>query len=137
MLRRNEESALDPTIEDNTDTSTKKPIVTFNEDYTIVKEEPIQNSMTVTVRSDKNSDKNIVEFDMDIPGHVVLHWGVYLDESKNWHVPPPPYPPATKLLRKNALQTLLEVMQEYVDFLLLTSSLAHLSFNTPFYFLSF
>lgn len=117
MLLKREESATSPIFEDNTNTSIKKPMIAFNEDYTIVKEEPVQNSMTVTVRkSDKNSDKNIVEFDTDIPGHVVLHWGVYMDESKNWHAPPPPYPKATRPLRKNAVQTLLEVMQEKVDF---------------------
>ncbi|KAJ4806928.1 Alpha-amylase [Rhynchospora pubera] len=111
MLRKHEESdpAPAPILEDNSDTSSKKPIIAFHEDYTVIKEEPVQNSMTVTVRkSDKSSDKNIVDVDTDIPGHVVLHWGVYMNESKNWHVPPPPYPPATKVLRKSALQTLLE-----------------------------
>jgi alpha-amylase len=113
MILKHEESAPGPIFEDNTDTLIKKPMVAYNEDYTIVKEEPAQNSMTVTARkSDKNSDKNIVELDTDIPGHVVLHWGVYMDGTENWHVPPPPYPKATKLLHKNALQTLLEVMQE-------------------------
>jgi alpha-amylase len=113
MLQKHEESAPGLIFKDNIDTSIKKPIVAYNEDYTIVKEEPVQNSMSVTVRkTEKKSDKNIVELDTDIPGHVVLHWGVYMDETENWHVPPPPYPMATKRLRKNALQTLLEVMQE-------------------------
>nr|XP_010925057.1 alpha-amylase 3, chloroplastic [Elaeis guineensis] len=83
-------------------------IQAFHEEYSLLKEEFLQNFMTVTVRKSDESDKNIVQFDTDVPGDVVVHWGVCRDNGKKWEIPPPPHPPATKIFRHKALQTLLQ-----------------------------
>ncbi|KAG1367590.1 alpha-amylase 3, chloroplastic [Cocos nucifera] len=80
----------------------------FYEEYSLLKQEYLQNFMTVTVRKSDKSDKNIVQFDTDIPGDVVVHWGVCRDNGKKWEIPPAPHPPATKIFRRKALQTLLQ-----------------------------
>ncbi|XP_008808382.2 alpha-amylase 3, chloroplastic isoform X2 [Phoenix dactylifera] len=85
-----------------------KRIQGFYEEYSLLKEEFVQNFMTVTVRKSDESDKNIVQFDTDMPGDVVVHWGVCRDNGKNWEIPPAPHPPATKIFRRKALQTLLQ-----------------------------
>lgn len=91
----------------------------FYEEYSLLKEEFLQNFMTVTVRKSDESDKNIVQFDTDIPGDVVVHWGVCRDDGKKWEIPPAPHPPATKIFRRKALQTLLQVHRKGTAFYLL------------------
>ncbi|XP_020099176.1 alpha-amylase 3, chloroplastic isoform X1 [Ananas comosus] len=78
------------------------------EEFSISKEEPVQNLMTVTVRKSNDTEKKLVQFDTDIPGEVTVHWGVCKDDSKKWEIPPTPHPPATKLFRSKALQTSLQ-----------------------------
>lgn len=85
-----------------------KHIQGFYEEYSLLKEEFVQNFIEVTVRKSNESDKNIVQFDTDIPGDVVVHWGVCKDNGKKWEIPPVPYPPATRIFRHKALQTLLQ-----------------------------
>lgn len=81
----------------------------FYEEYPIAKEELVQNSITVTVKKSSETDKNLVQIDTDIPGDVVVHWGVCRDSKKHWEVPSIPHPPSTKIFRKKALRTLLQV----------------------------
>ncbi|XP_020241868.1 alpha-amylase 3, chloroplastic isoform X2 [Asparagus officinalis] len=83
-------------------------ITGFCEEYTILKEEQVQNSMTVTVKKSNEANKNLLHFDTDIPGNVVVHWGVCRNNNKHWEVPSKPHPPSTKILRRKALQTLLQ-----------------------------
>lgn len=80
----------------------------YFEEYPISKEVPVQNSITVTVKKIKDADKNEIEFDTDVPGKVVIHWGVCRGSSRSWQIPSPPYPPKSKIFRKKALQTLLQ-----------------------------
>lgn len=82
------------------------------EEFSISKEEPVQNLMTVTVRKSNDTEKKLVQLDTDIPGEVTVHWGVCKDDSKKWEIPPTPHPPATKLFRSKALQTSLQVCRE-------------------------
>ncbi|TVU35324.1 hypothetical protein EJB05_17209, partial [Eragrostis curvula] len=85
-----------------------KPISAFCEEYPIVKSEYVQNFVTVTVRKDNGTHKKLVEFDTDIPGEVIIHWGVCKDNTMTWEIPPEPHPPTTKIFRQKALQTLLQ-----------------------------
>lgn len=89
--------------------SSGKCISGFYEEYPILKSEYVQNFVTVTVRKNSETDKNLVEFDTDIPGEVIIHWGVCKGNTMTWEIPPEPHPPATKVFRQKALQTLLEV----------------------------
>jgi len=86
-----------------------RQIAGFYEEYPIMKEELAQNSMTVHVKKSNQADKNLVHIDTDIPGDVVAHWGVCRDNNKHWEVPSTPHPPSTKIFRRKALQTLLQV----------------------------
>ncbi|XP_058105304.1 alpha-amylase 3, chloroplastic [Magnolia sinica] len=80
----------------------------FYEECSILKEEPTQNFVTVSVRNCDETDKNVVRFDTDLPGDVVVHWGVCRDDKKRWEIPAAPHPPQTNIFRKKALQTLLQ-----------------------------
>ncbi|KAJ0985545.1 hypothetical protein J5N97_003901 [Dioscorea zingiberensis] len=80
----------------------------FYAEYSISKEERVQNTMTVTVRKSNEKDKNLVCFETDIPEDVIIHWGVCRDNSKKWEIPATPHPPATKIYRRKALQTSLQ-----------------------------
>lgn len=86
-----------------------RQITGFYEEYPILKDELVHNSMTVTVKKSNVTDKNLVHIDTDIPGNVVVHWGVRRENKKHWEVPSAPHPPSTKIFRKKALQTLLQV----------------------------
>ncbi|KAG9451824.1 hypothetical protein H6P81_004728 [Aristolochia fimbriata] len=81
----------------------------FYEELSILKEEPVTNSLTVSILSSVDAQKNIVCFDTDLPGEIVVHWGVNrLGDKKNWEIPDGPHPPGTKSFRKKALQTVLQ-----------------------------
>ncbi|XP_078428888.1 alpha-amylase-like 3 [Wolffia australiana] len=80
----------------------------YSEEFPIVQEETVQNRLTVCVKKSDKEDRNIVHFDTDIPGHVVVHWGVCRDENRNWEIPSPPHPVGTRVFRGKALQTLLQ-----------------------------
>lgn len=100
------------TISESEDTSDtvqqNKPFAEFNEEYSVSKEDFVQNYMTVTVKRNKENENNLVHFDTDIPGNVVVHWGVCRDSNKKWEIPSTPHPPATRIFRRKALQTLLQ-----------------------------
>ena len=83
----------------------------YNEVLPIVREDTFQNYLTVSVRRNNELDRNVVHFDTDIPGQVIVHWGVCRDENKNWEIPTPPYPIGSRVFRGKALQTLLQVCQ--------------------------
>ncbi|KAL6007197.1 hypothetical protein ACLOJK_032693 [Asimina triloba] len=79
----------------------------FYEEYPIFKEEPAQNFVTVSVGS-SDGNKRVVHFETDLPGDVIVHWGVCRDKKKKWEIPAAPHPPETKIFRKKALRTLLQ-----------------------------
>lgn len=93
-------------VEDSKDTMQQGP--GFYEEFSISKEHFVQNSMTVVVKKSDETNKNLVHIDTDVPGDVVVHWGVCRDNSKQWEVPSTPHPPSTTIFRKKALQTLLQ-----------------------------
>ncbi|PIA62527.1 hypothetical protein AQUCO_00200499v1 [Aquilegia coerulea] len=86
----------------------------FYEDCPILKEVPVQNVLKVSVRKAQQKDKQFVDvhLETDIPGDVVVHWGVCRDNDKHWEIPATPHPPKTKIFKKNALQTLLKMKED-------------------------
>lgn len=89
-----------------------KRVEGFYEEYTILKEKPVQNFVTVTVRNGLETDKTFVHFETDLPGDVIIHWGVCKDSNKSWEVPSAPHPPKTSIFRNKALQTLLKPKED-------------------------
>ncbi|XP_068634357.1 alpha-amylase 3, chloroplastic-like [Aristolochia californica] len=81
----------------------------FYEEYSILKEEPVTNFLTVSIQRSVDVLKNLVHFDTDLPGEVVVHWGVSrVRDTEDWEIPDGPHPPGTKSFRKKALQTVLQ-----------------------------
>ena len=77
----------------------------------ITKEVSINNSVTVSIKKSYESEtyKNVLYFETDLPGDIVLHWGVCKDDSRRWEVPPAPHPPDTVAFKDKALRTKLQV----------------------------
>uniref|UniRef100_A0A0D9V4X8 alpha-amylase n=1 Tax=Leersia perrieri TaxID=77586 RepID=A0A0D9V4X8_9ORYZ len=109
VLQKPEGPSAEPqkTVPDDKVSRTKY-ISGFYEEYPILKTVYAQNFVTVTVRENNGTNKHNVEFDTDIPGEVIIHWGVCKDNTMTWEIPPEPHPPATKIFRQKALQTLLQ-----------------------------
>ncbi|KAK4758832.1 hypothetical protein SAY87_020133 [Trapa incisa] len=80
----------------------------FYEELPLVKQVPVHNSVSVSVRKCPNSAKNILYLETDLPGDVVVHWGVCRDDTKKWEIPAAPHPPKTTIFRSKALRTLLK-----------------------------
>eukprot|EP00268_Persea_americana_P024149 TRINITY_DN23634_c0_g1_i1.p1 TRINITY_DN23634_c0_g1~~TRINITY_DN23634_c0_g1_i1.p1 ORF type:complete len:925 (-),score=187.89 TRINITY_DN23634_c0_g1_i1:415-3189(-) len=85
-----------------------KHVEGFYEECSFLKEELVQSFVTVSVTNNLKEDNTFVRFDTDLPGDVVVHWGVCRDGTKTWEIPPAPHPPETKVFRNKALQTLLK-----------------------------
>lgn len=81
----------------------------FYEELPLVKEVPIHNSVSVSVRNCPDTAKTLLYLETDLPGDVVVHWGVCRDGSKTWEIPAAPQPPETKVFKNKALRTLLQV----------------------------
>nr|DAD31168.1 TPA_asm: hypothetical protein HUJ06_010019 [Nelumbo nucifera] len=84
----------------------------FYEEHSIFKEVPVQNSLTVSVRKCPEKDKNLVHLDTDLPGDVIVHWGVCRDNDKKWEIPAAPHPPETQIFKRKALRTLLQPKED-------------------------
>lgn len=84
-------------------------ITGFYEEHSIVKEVPVDNSVNVSVKKCPETARNLLYLETDLIGDVVVHWGVCRDDSKTWEIPAAPHPPETKLFKKKALRTLLQV----------------------------
>lgn len=81
----------------------------FYEEHTIVKETLADNSVSVSVRRSPDPAKNLLYMETDLPGDVIVHWGVCKNDSRNWELPDEPYPLDTIAFKKNALRTRLQV----------------------------
>ncbi|XP_022776931.1 alpha-amylase 3, chloroplastic-like isoform X1 [Durio zibethinus] len=80
----------------------------FYEEQPIVKEVSIGNLVSIAVRKSPDTAKNVLYMETDIPGDVVVHWGVCRDDAKTWEIPAAPYPPETAVFKNKALRTLLQ-----------------------------
>ncbi|KAL6508114.1 hypothetical protein OROHE_021656 [Orobanche hederae] len=65
-------------------------------------------NLLLKIRHNREEDKNELHIETDLPGDVVVHWGVCRDEGKNWEVPEEPYPPETIIFKNKALRTRLQ-----------------------------
>ncbi|MCL7039096.1 hypothetical protein MKW94_015256 [Papaver nudicaule] len=80
----------------------------FCGEHTISKEVFFHNILTVSVWKCPEGDKNFVHLDTDLPGDVVVHWGVCRDDPKRWEIPAGPHPVNTVIFKEKALRTLLQ-----------------------------
>ncbi|KAG2702261.1 hypothetical protein I3760_06G081800 [Carya illinoinensis] len=74
----------------------------------IAKHVALENSVTVSVRKCPETAKSLLYVETDLPGDVVIHWGVYRDDAKRWEIPSGPHPPETIFFRDKALRTRLQ-----------------------------
>ncbi|KAF8399420.1 hypothetical protein HHK36_015285 [Tetracentron sinense] len=84
----------------------------FYEEHSIIKEVSVQNFVNISVTECPETDKNLVHLETDLPGDVVVHWGVCRDHDKRWEIPTAQYPPETKIFKKKALRTLLQPKED-------------------------
>ncbi|XP_057448311.1 alpha-amylase 3, chloroplastic-like isoform X2 [Lotus japonicus] len=82
----------------------------FYVEIPITKEVSINNFIRVSIKKCFESEavKNLLCLETDLPGDIVLHWGVCRDDSRKWEVPPAPYPPETITFKDKALRTRLQ-----------------------------
>ncbi|KAI3502457.1 hypothetical protein L1887_30536 [Cichorium endivia] len=80
----------------------------FYEEHSIVKETLIENSMNVCIKRSSESSNNEVHMETDIPGDVIVHWGVCKDDNKKWEIPSGPFPDNTSVFKNKALRTQLQ-----------------------------
>ncbi|XP_023928051.2 alpha-amylase 3, chloroplastic isoform X1 [Quercus suber] len=80
----------------------------FYVEQPIAKQVPVDNTVTVSVRKCPETAKNHLHVETDLPGDVVIHWGVCLDGAKKWEIPAAPYPPETIAFKDKALRTRLQ-----------------------------
>lgn len=90
------------------------------------KEVSVNNSVTVSIRKCSETTKNLVYIETDLPGDIVLHWGVCRDDARRWEVPPAPHPPQTVVFKDRALRTKLQVQTQ--PFFLCARMLGHKRF---------
>lgn len=81
----------------------------FYEEQPIAKCVRTEKSVTVSVKKCSMTAKNLLYLETDLPGEVVVHWGVCRDDAKNWEIPAGPYPAETTVVKNKALRTLLQV----------------------------
>ncbi|KAI3846543.1 hypothetical protein MKX03_008225 [Papaver bracteatum] len=77
-------------------------------EHTISKEVYFHNILTVSVWKCPEGDKIFAHLDTDLPGDVVVHWGVCRDDPKRWEIPPGPHPANTIIFKEKALRTSLQ-----------------------------
>ncbi|PSR88362.1 Alpha-amylase [Actinidia chinensis var. chinensis] len=83
----------------------------FYEEHSIVREVLINNLVSVSARKCPKTAKYLLHIETDIPGDVVIHWGVCKDDGEKWEIPAEPYPAETIAFKNKALRTLLKQKQ--------------------------
>lgn len=84
-------------------------------EYKLVKETIVENFLKVSMQKNKEKKMSLVSFDTDLPGDVVLHWGVCKDNAKRWEIfVNGQYPSNTNVFRSRALQTTLKKKENEV-----------------------
>lgn len=81
----------------------------FYVELPITKEIIVDNSITVSITKCSETAKNNLYLETDIPGDILLHWGVCRDDLRWWEIPPAPHPPETIAFKDRALRTKLQV----------------------------
>ncbi|QCD82721.1 alpha-amylase 3, chloroplastic [Vigna unguiculata] len=80
----------------------------FYVELPITKEIIVDNSITVSITKCSETAKNNLYLETDIPGDILLHWGVCRDDLRWWEIPPAPHPPETIAFKDRALRTKLQ-----------------------------
>ncbi|KAK7348567.1 hypothetical protein VNO80_23125 [Phaseolus coccineus] len=80
----------------------------FYVELPITKEIIVNNSISVSIRKCSETAKNNLYLETDIPGDILLHWGVCRDDLRWWEIPPTPHPPETIAFKDRALRTKLQ-----------------------------
>lgn len=80
----------------------------FYEEQPIAKQVAIDNSIAVYARKCSKTAKNLLYVETDLPGDVLIHWGVCRDNTKTWEIPAAPHPPDTMAFKDKALRTRLQ-----------------------------
>lgn len=109
--------------------SQKRPLEGFYEEHSIVKESFVDNLVKVSVRRCPEMSKKLLYMETDIPGDVVVHWGVCRNDGKNWEIPAEPHPDETVTFKNKALRTLLQVNRSRNYFYLYSSTLSLSLYN--------
>ncbi|XP_024990127.1 alpha-amylase 3, chloroplastic-like [Cynara cardunculus var. scolymus] len=86
----------------------KRDLRSFYEEHDIVKQTLVDNSISVCIKRCPEAANNLLHIETDIPGDVVVHWGVCKDASKKWEIPTGSYPAKTSAYKTKALQTQLQ-----------------------------
>ncbi|XP_027348715.1 alpha-amylase 3, chloroplastic isoform X3 [Abrus precatorius] len=80
----------------------------FYVELPIAKEVIFNNSISVSIRKCSETANNLLYLKTDIPGDILLHWGVCRDDLMWWEIPPAPHPPETVAFKDRALRTKLQ-----------------------------
>ncbi|KAL7611278.1 hypothetical protein Lser_V15G11522 [Lactuca serriola] len=80
----------------------------FCEEHSIVKETLVEHSMNVYIKKGSDASNNVLHMETDIPGDVIVHWGICKDESLKWEIPSEPHPDNTSVFKNKALRTQLQ-----------------------------
>lgn len=96
-------------VNDLKETNQRSSLKSFCEEHPIVKEAFIDNSVKVSVSTCPETAKKLLYMETDLPGDVVVHWGVCKDDGKNWEIPSEPHPVKTTNFKNKALRTILQV----------------------------
>ncbi|KAL1806351.1 hypothetical protein ACET3Z_029419 [Daucus carota] len=89
-------------------TSPRSSLKSFCEEHPIVKETLFDNAVKVSVSTCPETAKKLLYMETDLPGDIVVHWGVCKDESKKWEIPAEPHPVKTTNFKNKALRTILQ-----------------------------
>ncbi|XP_023743175.1 alpha-amylase 3, chloroplastic isoform X2 [Lactuca sativa] len=80
----------------------------FCEEHSIVKETLVEHSMNVYIKKGSDASNNVLHMETDIPGDIIVHWGICKDESLKWEIPSEPHPDNTSVFKNKALRTQLQ-----------------------------
>lgn len=90
-------------------TNQRSSLKSFCEEHPIVREAFVDNLMKVSLSTCPETAKKLLYMETDLPGDVVVHWGVCKDEGKHWEIPAEPHPVNTTNFKNKALRTILQV----------------------------
>ncbi|KAL8137896.1 hypothetical protein V2J09_003897 [Rumex salicifolius] len=96
----------------STETSQSEKPHGFYEEQHVVKEFFLENSVDVSIRKSDETAKKTVCLETDLPGDVVVHWGVCKDNQKKWEIPDSSYSQYTETFKNKALRTRLQPKEE-------------------------
>lgn len=108
------EATEDKAHENNSESENPKEgssqVKSFYVELPVTKEVTVNNSISVSIKKCLKTAKNLLDLETDVPGDILLHWGVCRDDLRKWEAPPAPHPPETVAFKDKALRTQLKVV---------------------------